>query len=446
MHKLIAIARREFMAMVGTKAFLFTLIMMPVLMLGGVVLMPLLQKIGGQKEREIVVADASGKLFDSIKAAADMRNKLIKSATSDEQADEEDGEKNPLESADIWKIVKADRPSLDDQARLALSDRIRDGKLYAFVEVPEKLEPSDTGQILLTFVSQDAVLSDARRWIEAHVREKVRVARLTELGIDSTVVDKASVPVSAQPKLPFKANEDGEVASKDGGNLMASLFLPFGVMMLMFMVIFLAAQPMLESGMEEKTNRIAELLLGSVSPTTLMTGKLIGNVCGSFVIFAIYGIGGYFMLNHNGWGDNLPWAVMPWLIVFQILGVLFFSSIFLTIGASVSELKEAQSMLLPVWLVLMLPMMTWFLVIKDPNGVLPVALSFFPPSAPLMMSLRMSTGQTIPSWQLPVSALVMLIATGIVVVVAGRIYRAGLLKSDSAKSIGQLFKRLRTAE
>ena len=217
-------------------------------------------------------------------------------------------------------------------------------------------------------------------------------------------------------------------------------------MMLMFMVIFLAAQPMLESGMEEKTNRIAELLLGSVSPTTLMTGKLIGNVCGSFVIFAIYGIGGYFMLNHNGWGDNLPWAVMPWLIVFQILGVLFFSSIFLTIGASVSELKEAQSMLLPVWLVLMLPMMTWFLVIKDPNGVLPVALSFFPPSAPLMMSLRMSTGQTIPSWQLPVSALVMLIATGIVVVVAGRIYRAGLLKSDSAKSIGQLFKRLRTAE
>ena len=108
MHKLIAIARREFMAMVGTKAFLFTLIMMPVLMLGGVVLMPLLQKIGGQKEREIVVADASGKLFDSIKAAADMRNKLIKSATSDEQADEEDGEKNPLESADIWKIVKAD--------------------------------------------------------------------------------------------------------------------------------------------------------------------------------------------------------------------------------------------------------------------------------------------------------------------------------------------------
>ncbi len=224
------------------------------------------------------------------------------------------------------------------------------------------------------------------------------------------------------------------------------MFLPLGIMMLMFMVIFMAAQPMLESGMEEKQYRIAELLLGSVSPTELMTGKLLGNVAGSFVIFAIYGLGGLLVANQNSWELRLGWSHMPWLIIFQILGVLFFSSIFLAIGASVSELKEAQSLLLPVWLLLMFPMMVWFVAVRDPNGTVAVTLSFFPPSTPLMMSLRLASGQTIPFWHLPAAVLLMLAATCAVVLFASRIYRASLLKTDSAASFRKLFQRLRAAE
>jgi ABC-2 type transport system permease protein len=217
-------------------------------------------------------------------------------------------------------------------------------------------------------------------------------------------------------------------------------------MMLMFLVIFMAAQPMLESGMEEKQHRIAELLLGAVSPAQLMTGKLLGNVAGSFVIFAIYGLGGILIAQQNQWEVSLGWSQLPWLIIFQVLGVLFYSSIFLAIGASVNELKEAQSLLLPVWLLSMSPLMVWFVAVRDPNGFVAVSLSFFPPSTPLMMSLRMAGGQTIPWWHGPLAVVLMIAATSAVILFASRIYKASLLKSDSAGSLRKMLQRLRAAE
>ena len=463
MRKVIAIAHREFNAMVGTKAFVFSLVMMPILMVGGMVAVPALSKIGGVKERKILVADSTGDFFESIQAAAEVRNKTLRDAKEKASLTDKSQFKrgeDPFSAGEIWTFERTQADELDDESRLKLSDRIRDGKLYAFVEIRSDFRPasdSDSGSIPETgnivdetskpamppmqFVSQDAMLSGARRWLENHVRNEVRRRNLNELGIDPSVVQRANVPVSAKPIKPYKRSADGKVSGKDGAEALASMFLPFGIMMLMFVVIFMAAQPMLESGMEEKNARIAELLLGSVTPTQLMSGKLLGNVAGSFVIFAVYAVGAWFVANQNDLANDLPWSLLPWMILFQVLGVLFFSSIFLAIGASVSELKEAQSMLLPVWLLLMIPMFVWFLAVKDPNGVVPVTLSFFPPSAPMMMSLRMGTAQTLPAWHAPASALVMLVATCTIVLLAARVYRASLLKSDSVKSFSGLIRR-----
>jgi ABC-type Na+ efflux pump permease subunit len=118
----------------------------------------------------------------------------------------------------------------------------------------------------------------------------------------------------------------------------------------------------------------------------------------------------------------------------------------LAIGAAVSELKEAQSLLLPIWLVLVCPMMVWFSAVRDPNGIVAVAFSFFPPSAPLMMALRLTAGQSLPWWHAPSAMALMIAATYVIVLLAGRIYRASLLASDSAASFAKLFQRLRAAE
>ncbi|MFM8324680.1 MAG: ABC transporter permease, partial [Pirellulaceae bacterium] len=212
--------------------------------------------------------------------------------------------------------------------------------------------------------------------------------------------------------------------------------------LMMFMVIFLAAQPMLESAMEEKTLRISEVLLGSVTPTQLLLGKLLGNVAASLLVFAFYATGIAVLLTVMGKTDLLPMRVLPWFIVFQILGVLFFSSIFVAIGASVKELKEAQAMLMPVWIVLLIPMMVWIVVLRDPAGALGVGLSLFPPSAPMINVLRLGSDVQIPIWQPLLGMVFLLLSTLAVIWMAGRIYRASLLRSDSVKSLAQLFLRI----
>ncbi len=452
MYKLLVIAHREYAAMVATKAFLFTLVMMPILMFGGLVLMPQLSKIGGGKTKKIIVADGTGKLFDSLKSAVEARNAQLRKgadASSDKDSSEEGkrdfGRKDSIgDTSDFWELEQAAQLQFDDAQKIAWSNQIREGKLYAFVEIPaDTITGFEKGQaIQVTFVSQDALLSSARQWMNGVVQETVRSMRLNQLGVDTRLVAQANLPIQFVPTLPYKEADGGKATSSESGNVLVTLLLPFGIMMLMFMVIFLAAQPMLESGMEEKTQRIAEVLLGSVSPTQLMAGKLLGNVAGSLMIFLIYGLGGWLVADTNEWTKELPWSLVPWFIVFQLLGVLFFSSIFLTVGASISELKEAQSLLMPVWLVMVAPMMIWLVALRDPNGPVAVTMSFFPPTAPLMMILRLSSGQTIPAWQPPVAALVLVLTTALVVYFAGRIYRASLLRTDSARTLRQIFGRL----
>lgn len=464
MYKLLVIAHREYSAMVATKAFLITLIMMPIMMFGGMFLMPRLSALGGGKTQKIIIADGTGELFPSLKAAADARNAFVREATEDPSKKKDAAkEKGFPEKQDYFELVLADTPSFDSAKRLELSDEIRKGSLYAFVEIPSNVlkvptsqENSSNAGLQLAdvaaaspeegtpmFVSQDALLSSGRMWLSSVVGELVRSKRLVQIGLDPVAVSKASQPVELKPISPFRPSDDKKDPSKlEATNVLMTLFLPFGIMMLMFMVIFLAAQPMLESGMEEKSHRIAEVLLGSVNSTELMAGKLLGNVAGSLVIFAIYGIGGWLVLDSNGWAKELPWTLIPWFICFQLLGVLFFSSIFLTVGASISELKEAQSLLMPIWLVLVAPMMVWLVALRDPNGPIATSLSFFPPTAPLMMILRLASGQTIPWWQPPLAALVLVIATIGVVYFAGRIYKASLLRNDSARTFRQLLARL----
>ena len=466
MFKLWVIAHREYVAMVGTKAFVFTLVMMPILMFGSLLVMPVLNRVTGGKTQKIVVADGTGQLFAILEKASKSRNELIqtKPNTPNElKSSKSKGSKSEEAAAfmeqpsDIWELVAAPN-ELSYEERLKYSDQIRNSDIYALVEIPSSfLKPtalpstdgtsdseSDAPTAVARFYSQDALMSGARGWLSAILSQRLRDTRMEQFGldkIDPKVFALVDAKVELAPSVPIKASDTGKSGDHSVMDSLVSMFLPFGVMMLMFMVILMAAQPILESSMEEKNLRISEVLLGSVTPSQLMGGKLLGNVAGSLVIFVLYGAGGLFFLNYQGLADKLPLSLLPWFLLFQLLGVLFFSSIFLTIGASVNELKEAQTLLLPVWLVLMAPMMVWFIAVREPNGIVSTTLSFFPPSCPMMMVLRLASGSTVPFWQPPLAAVVMIVSTYGIVNLAGRIYRAGLLRNEGVRSIRQLLNR-----
>ncbi len=464
MFKLWVIAHREYVAMVGTKAFVFTLVMMPILMFGSLLAMPLLNRVSGGKTQKIIVVDGTGQLFESLEQSAKARNAAIGTKPIGTKpiasAPLRKGKPVPSfmeQNADIWELV-AGPSELSEEERIQYSDQIRNGDIYALVEVPKSFfdmarggdhpaaadEADKPTGASAKFYSQDALMSGARAWIGSLVNLQLRESRMKHFGldqIDPKVFAQIDARVELVPSAPVKKSDEKKSDENALVDSLVNMFLPFGVMMLMFMVILMAAQPMLESAMEEKSLRISEVLLGSVTPSQLMGGKLIGNVAGSLVIFVLYGAGGLFFLNYQGLADKMPMSLLPWFLLFQLLGVLFFSSIFLTVGASVNELKEAQTLLLPVWLVLMAPMMVWFIAIREPNGIVATTLSFFPPSCPMMMVLRLASGTTVPFWQPPLAAAIMIASTYGIVTLAGRIYRAGLLRNEGVRSIGQLLKR-----
>ena len=445
MKKILTIAVREYRAMVGTKAFLLSIIMMPILMLGSLMAIELMKNAGEVKDRKLAVIDHSGKFIESIKAAAEQKNALLDMEPSDSKPDPENesdpGDELLGRNLDRYVIETIDPKTSNDDLKIDLSERVRNQDLYAFVEIPKNAGAPDAAEEdKVRFFAQDSSLSEARGWFGLIINEIVRTERLSKANIDAEVVRAAGIPVPVLGMGLAIRGADGEIQIKEEDDAMAAIFLPMGVMLMMFMVIFMSAQPMLESVLEEKSQRIAEVLLGSANPFQLMSGKLLGTVAGSLTIFGIYLIGAYFIAVSRGYTDQIPFHLTPWFIIFQVLGVLFYAAIFLAIGASVSQLKEAQALLLPVWMLLMSPMFVWIFMVREPLGRLATYFSFFPPATPVAMMLRLATGQSIPIWQPILGAILTAICTVFIVIIAARIFRIGILWQGKTPKISEILK------
>ena len=432
MRKILTVAVREFRAMVGTKAFLISLGMMPLLMFGGILAIDLLRKSDQIEDRRIAIVDHSGEFYSQLARAADEHNA---GWTQPSQTRNRTGTIRLNATTGIcWNL--SIRANSTTPSECNFPNAFAPSHCTPSWKFPAPYSTDSAGP----FVAEDATLSSARRWIAGTLNELVSNRRLREAGIDPAIVNKAKRRVAINGMGLYRQNRDGEVTAEAEPDEMTAIFLPMMVMMLMFMVIFMASQPMLESVLEEKSSRVVEVLLGSVNPTQLMSGKLLGTVGGSLTIFAVYLAGG---LAAAIWKDSLsaiPFHLVPWFILFQILGVLFFASIFMAVGSAVSQLKEAQSMLLPVWMLMMIPMFVWFEIVREPNGALANGLTWLPPAAPAVMVLRMATGATIPVWQIVGSLILLLAATAACVVIAGRIFRVGILWQGKTPKIGEMLR------
>jgi ABC-2 type transport system permease protein len=464
MRKILTIAFREYKAMVGTKAFLLSITMMPILMLGSLFVMNFLQNRAEIKTRKIAVLDHTGIFYGTLFEAAAKRNQKLDDQLARSKQLGNDPSKQPPPGMNLIReryLLEQVTPLPNEPSQLAeLCNKIRQQELYAIVEIPcgiadlidaqptkpktasdELTKPTKDASPAVRFYSEESGLAESKSWIAGVINQKIREQRFEDLNIDPADVAKASVQIAVNGMGLASRNGNGSVvAAEKQTEPLQAIFVPLGVMILMFAVIFMAAQPMLESVMEEKSQRIAEVLLGSVNAFQLMTGKLLGTVSGSLTVFLIYSTGLLGMSYYNGSLDQLPLELAPWFLTFQILGVLFYASIFLAIGASVSQLKEAQALLLPVWLMMMSPMFAWLLLVRDPLGKTSTLVSFFPPATPTAMMLRMATGRSVPWWQPTVGALVLALCTLTVVFFAARIFRTGILWQGKTPKISEVLR------
>ncbi|MBI1826702.1 MAG: ABC transporter permease [Planctomycetes bacterium] len=457
MRKVFVVAMREYQAAVKTKAFIVSLVLMPVMTIGSAALQTVLRGKKDIGDKHVAVVDYTHQLFPAIQKAADERNnKEIYSTEglSDEierdrsgghvgtiTAEEQSGEKAQTKPRFLFEEVNA---GIADPLKvtLDLSERVRKLEIFGFFIIgKDAIEPgADLEQGAIAYYSNSPTYDDVQKWFGPKVNSRIQEIRFQKLNIDRKVVQEATKWIQVGNFNLVSVDESGNIKRAQKTNELASIFIPMGLMMLMFMVVMIGATPLMQSVLEEKTNRIAEVLLGSVPPFELMLGKLIGMVGVSLTIVTIYLVGAYLAIKRAGYADLFPRQIVWWFIVYQCLAVLMFGSVFIAIGSAVNDMREAQSLMTPVMLVVCSPMFVWFNVVREPSSTLSTVMSLFPPATPMLMTIRQAVPPGIPLWQPALGVALVLLTTIVIVFAAGRIFRVGILMQGKGPRLGEMLR------
>jgi ABC-type Na+ efflux pump permease subunit len=213
---------------------------------------------------------------------------------------------------------------------------------------------------------------------------------------------------------------------------------PIFATIILFMVVLIGASPQLQGVIEEKMNRIGEVLLGSAAPFQILSGKLLGMTATGLVLSLVYLGGGLMAARHWNLAGDLRWDLPVWFVVFQILALLLYGSLFVAVGSACSDMKQAQTMLMPVSLSFSLPLMFLMPVMEDPTGSLARAASFFPLATPTLMLCRVAAAPNLPLWEPVLGAAIVLLTTVGAIWMAGRIFRIGYLSTGKAPTLVEL--------
>jgi ABC-2 type transport system permease protein len=224
------------------------------------------------------------------------------------------------------------------------------------------------------------------------------------------------------------------------------MLVPFGFMMLLWIATFTAGNFLLTSTIEEKSNKVIEVVLSAVGPLQLLWGKILGLALVSLVILITYGglaIAGIAALALT---DLLSISVLLWAVVFFLIAYFTVAALMAAIGSAVNELSEAQTFMAPVMVILITPMLLWMPIGENPNGTLAVVTSMLPPILPFAMVMRIGAAtDPVPIWQLLLSTLIGILSVIALVWAASRIFRVGILMQGKPPSPLELIRWIRQA-
>jgi ABC-2 type transport system permease protein len=442
MRKMCVVAVREYLAAVRTKAFLVTLIIMPVLMSGSILVQWLLRDYHDTKTKKFAVVDRTpgSRLLPAIERVVQAYNeKTISPGTQKPILPRFDLEMAP---------ASANTPEAIAQQRLELSERVRKGDLFGFLDIgAEVLEPGQgetrKQEIVVRYQSNRPTNMEFPRLIEGPLLVAIQDARMDEAHLNAPreMVHRIMRPVSVDAMgLTNRNPVSGAIEDASLQSRIAPVAVPIGFMMLMFMVVMMTATPLMQGVVEEKMQRIAEVLLGSVRPFDLMLGKLLGMTAVSLTITTVYLGGAYWAARQYGFAEYIPADLLVWFVVYQALAALMFGSLFIAVGAACTDMKETQNLLWPVMLLVVMPMFLMSSVLQEPNSTLAVSLSFFPFATPTLMILRQSVPPGVPSWQPILGVALAMLTTLLCVWAAGRIFRVGILMQGKGAKIGEMMR------
>ena len=453
MKKIGLIARREFLATVGNKGFIIGLLIMPAIIGVAALIGPRLANARSpQVTGSVAVVDPTGRIAGELTAvmspAAIEARRLENARRAVAQAAPGAGaavsDRNLQQlGGSIPQLRLVERPGDADVQRekdwLLQQDEAGRNLALVVIDPGAVARPAgrpDYGTYAL-YVS--SALDDATETvIHESVRQALVNARLAAGSLDREVVEATMRVARPQSVIVTAA---GEQRAQRG----FTRALPFILGILMFIGVMIGGQTLMTSTVEEKSSRVVEVLLATVSPFELMAGKLLGQLAVGLLAMAIYVGMGLFALYSFALLGLIDPMLVVYLVLFFLITYLVFGALMTAIGASVNQMADAQSLMGPVMMLLVFPYILSPMIGRAPNSTFSVVMSFLPPFNTFVMMSRLASDAPPPAWQVWVTIGIGLGAAYAAVWFAAKVFKVGLLMHGKPPNFATLVRWARMA-
>jgi ABC-2 type transport system permease protein len=332
----------------------------------------------------------------------------------------------------------------------SLNRRVAGGELFAYFVVPR--DPLAEGA-QLRYVSTNITDEELRTWFSRLAGDEVRERRLATERIAPEIAARVQRPVAV---TLTRLDDEGREAPVEDEDMLRA-WAPAAFTYILWMAVFALSQGLLISTIEEKSSRVIEVLLSSVSSRQLMAGKIAGVMATGLVTVAVWA-GCFFLIafflpdiadRWLGLGrvelDLASVAAEPTYIasflIYFLLAYLFYATLLVGIGSLCNTVQEAQNLMAPVMVMMMVPLLIVMSMPEDPNSTLARVLSYIPPFTPFVMMGRAAA--TPPMTEYLVTTLLLLAAIALIFVAAAKVFETGILVTDKRPPMREVMRWIR---
>lgn len=474
MKKILTIAWREFTAVVATKGFIAAILLPPVFM--GIALMgiPLLMNQKAPKvSGHVAVIDRSGLVgqrladaFDPAKQKARRAEKIkegIEQGTKKLGLGDEVTKEAVKQSAEAQDRVKAALPEPDAiEIRMLPPDTDPEVAKQEILKSTgrEQADENADARLALVVIPKESVLKDPTAENAGYSGYDMLVAPRLDVEVQGDLkeqtgraivdarLEAGGFSVEKVRELLQNPKSQSKAVTKDGERKtseVAAFLVPGAFMFLLWISVFSAGQYLLTGTIEEKSNRVMEVLLSAASPMEVMIGKILGKGAVGALILVLYSSAGITALVAAAMTHLVAWQTLVYVAVYFVIAYFIIASLMAAVGSAVNEIAEAQSLMAPIMMILIVPMLLWMPIMRNPNSTFAQVCSFVPLINPFVMVLRVSGSEPVPMWQIPASMLVGVITVVVMVYLAAKIFRIGVLMYGKPPNFATLIRWVRMA-
>lgn len=413
MQKILTIVRWEYFTRIRSKWFIISTVVFPVIVVISMILPSVLMTSEESEYKIVGLIDETRLLAEQLESQLGAEYRL------------KDG--SPKYQVIVFKDTDTERAK--SQAAALLDSSI----INSYLVIPADVWDSSRVYYYARNIGNFRDQSE----LDRTVSRLIRSYKMQNAGLSSHLIKQVLSPID------FKVMQVTTGGKEKEGSEYLGYLMPIIFVLMLFFSIFTSAQILMRSVLTERSNRLVEILLSSVSPTELMSGKIIGLGLLGLTQLLIYLFLAYFVSSYKGLElFNLTTTAI--FLIYFVLGYLVYAAIFATLGAIFDNEQDAQSAVSIFSLITILPLILASYVISHPQSLTTIILSFIPIMTPFFMILRLGIFMP-PLWELLGTMGILLISVWLLMLAAGKVFRVAILIWGKRPTLPEIWQWVRSS-